>query len=210
MNNLFDKIYCINLDKRKDNWEECKKEFEKFSIDSVCRISAVDGEKLFETGKYPSKVNAGNRGLVLSNIKIFEEAKDKKLENILIMEDDVSFSDDINQISELMKLVPEDWDLIYFGANHCTQEGKEPPHKINDRVVKCHYSKATHCIGFNSRTFDFILENLKKHNLPIDVIYIRYIQSEFNVYSFFPALAEQRPGYSDIQSRNCNYKKFIK
>ena len=49
MNNLFDKIYCINLDKRKDKWEECKKEFEKFSIDSVCRISALDGEKLFET-----------------------------------------------------------------------------------------------------------------------------------------------------------------
>jgi GR25 family glycosyltransferase involved in LPS biosynthesis len=210
MNNLFDKIYCINLDKRKDKWEECEKEFEKFSIDSVCRISALDGEKLFETGKYPSKVKACEHGLVLSNIKIFKEAKDENLENILIMEDDVSFNDGINEISELMKFVPNDWDLVYFGANHCTQEGKKPPRKINERVVECHYSKATHCIGFNCRTFDFILENLKKHNLPLDVIYIRYLQSTFNVYSFLPALVNQKPGYSDIQLKHRNYNKIIK
>ncbi|MFZ9376809.1 MAG: glycosyltransferase family 25 protein, partial [Candidatus Fonsibacter ubiquis] len=43
LNDYFEKIYCINLDKRPDRWESAKKEFLKHNI-NVERYSAVDGK----------------------------------------------------------------------------------------------------------------------------------------------------------------------
>ena len=209
MTNLFDKIYCINLDHRTDRWEECQEEFKKWSIPSVDRVSAVDGTVLYETGKYKSKQKACHHGLCLTNVKIFIEALQEGSETILIMEDDVCFTEEIKDISKLINLVPADWDVLYFGANHCTQEGKAPPIKINEKVVKVHHSKATHCIAFRQRTFHRVIEVLSKQrshsHYSIDVKYLNTLQKEFNAYCFYPPLAVQRPSYSDICSRDANY-----
>ena len=45
INNYFNKIYCVNLDRRQERWKEASDEFKKFSLD-VERFSAVDGSKL--------------------------------------------------------------------------------------------------------------------------------------------------------------------
>jgi GR25 family glycosyltransferase involved in LPS biosynthesis len=39
----FDAIYCINLDRRTDRWEQASEEFKKAGINHVHRWSAVDG-----------------------------------------------------------------------------------------------------------------------------------------------------------------------
>ena len=41
INDYFDKIYCINLDRRRDKWLDVQKEFIKHSL-VVDRFSAVD------------------------------------------------------------------------------------------------------------------------------------------------------------------------
>ena len=42
LNNYFDKIICINLDRRPDRWREAQEQFKKAGI-TVERFSAVDG-----------------------------------------------------------------------------------------------------------------------------------------------------------------------
>ena len=88
----FDKIYCINLDKRTDRWIFFKNQCEKFSINSVERISAVDGD-LINQNDYPNKFLKGEIGLLLTSIKIFEDAIDNGYENILLFEDDCLIND---------------------------------------------------------------------------------------------------------------------
>ena len=40
LTNYFDKVYCINLDDRKDRWEECVDEFNKIdALNDVERFS---------------------------------------------------------------------------------------------------------------------------------------------------------------------------
>ena len=44
--NYFDRVYCINLDERKDRWEECVDEFNKIdALNDVERFSAVEHER---------------------------------------------------------------------------------------------------------------------------------------------------------------------
>ena len=74
----FDEIYCINLDRRPQRWEMAQKEFDKLGIlDKVKRFSAID-----DLG--------GKRGCFESHMKIIHMAKENKLDNVFIFEDDVA------------------------------------------------------------------------------------------------------------------------
>ena len=70
----FDKVYCINLDSRKDRWKECVIEFNKIGIlDEVERFSAVKHER-------------GIAGCTLSHYEIIKKCKKDGCKNVLIFE----------------------------------------------------------------------------------------------------------------------------
>src|SRR6056297_1972222 len=111
MNNpfdYFDEIYCINLDERKDRWEHAKNEFKKANIlDRVKRFSAI-------------RENDGRLGIIKSNLAIVKLAKEKKLKNVLVFEDDFEFIVDDPQkvLYDTLKQVGKNkWHLFYLGAN---------------------------------------------------------------------------------------------
>jgi hypothetical protein len=73
---FFDHIYCINLDKRKDRWEEVQKEFESVGIaDKVQRFSAIENTD-------------GRVGVIQSNLALIKMAKENNWDNIMVFEDD--------------------------------------------------------------------------------------------------------------------------
>ena len=45
LNQYFDKIYCVNLDRRPDKWAEAVEEFKKNNME-VERFAAIDGQTL--------------------------------------------------------------------------------------------------------------------------------------------------------------------
>ena len=100
----FSKVYCINLDRRPDRWEEACKEFEKWGIqDSVQRYAAIDGATL----PAHHTVTPGALGLIVTLYNIVTEAKAMGYRNILILEDDVYFRETLLQLDEYMAEVPE-------------------------------------------------------------------------------------------------------
>lgn len=205
---FFDKTYCVNLDRRTDRWSEAMDEFNKFNLTEVERISAVDG-KTTPIQLKNRNTNVSEIALVLTNIKIIENAKQQGLKSILILEDDVEFTDEVNNISEYFKFLPEDWDMIYFGGNHNTHMRVSPPKIINEKVCKLHQTYSTHCVGIRETAYDTILDNLKDLTKQLDVVYSD-LQKKLNVYSFYPMIATQRVGYSDIQNKTVDYKWLIK
>ena len=97
MNNAFDyfdEIFCINLDTRIDRWQHAQEEFKKIGIlDRVHRFSAI-------------KDKDGRIGLIKSNLEIIKYAKNKKLNNVLIFEDDFEFLID-NPLEVLQKSIEQ-------------------------------------------------------------------------------------------------------
>jgi GR25 family glycosyltransferase involved in LPS biosynthesis len=204
----FDKVYCVNLDRRPDRLENFKKEVEKYNLGEFERFSAYDRDKL-DLSKYPPLINPGAVGLILSNLDIIKDAKNNNYKKILIIEDDCYFSTEVLNIDSYFDLLPNDWDLLYMGGNHNTHMGYPPPLIINDKVVKLHNTFTTHFVGINETMFEVIEKSLNNIIDPIDVIYSN-LQKKYNAYSFTPAIALQLDGFSDIEKNNINYKWLIK
>jgi GR25 family glycosyltransferase involved in LPS biosynthesis len=194
LNSYFDKIYCINLDKRSDRWKECQKEFQKINIE-VERYSAFDGNKIknVENLFVGHFEKAGQFGALISHLNIIKKAKELEISSVVILEDDVVFCDDFNQEFNLgMNEIPENWDMIFFGSNHI-----HPPIKISNRICKLQRAYSAHCYVIRDRMYDELIRLIEPMNEPLDVTYAN-IQPVYNCYVFNPHLVWQRPGYSDI------------
>jgi GR25 family glycosyltransferase involved in LPS biosynthesis len=204
---FFDKTVCINLDRRFDRWSECVAEFEKNKLVGIERFKAVDGNELQQISEV---MTPSRTALVLTNIQIIEDAIQNDYESILILEDDVEFTDELKNINEYFNMLPEDWDMLYFGGNHNTHiRGIDPPKIINDKVCKLHNTFSTHCVAINKKAYQIILDRIKLCDNPLDVIYAN-LQKTMNVYCFYPAIATQRISFSDIENRVTDYKWLIK
>jgi glycosyl transferase family 25 len=203
----FDKIYCINLDRRPDRWEKVSKTFDELDIKDVVRYSAIDGNTLdLDSIKYNKNLNRGELGILETHLQLVQEAKDVGYKQIMIMEDDVKFTDEIHKFNEYMEAIPKGWDMIYVGGNHIY--GDEPT-VINRKVLKLTNSVAIHCVILNESVFDVILAIAKGRQKQIDNYYAD-IQKGYDVYSFTPNMALQYEDFSDIQGRNVNYDKYLK
>ena len=214
----FDKIYCVNLDRRKERWNECLLEFEKWNIKNVERVSAVDGNNL-QMKKYQTSMNPGELGLVLTNINIIKEAKEKNYNSILILEDDVVFKENANEMfSKVVNNVPDDWEYLFFGGNHVG--GFRP---VSDGVVRLGGSYAIHACGIKESSYDIMIQHLE-HKIDLSIknakiekpkksiaadFFLADLQKVLNTYCFLPHMAWQKDGHSDIQGSYMDYN-FLK
>jgi GR25 family glycosyltransferase involved in LPS biosynthesis len=196
LNDYFQEVHCINLDRRTDRWEECQIEFKKHNL-KVERYSAFDGNNL----TLLPGLNAGQTGAVYSHRGIVEYAKQKSLNNILILEDDVEFDDDINlRFSEIIDRVPDDWDMLLFGGNHSGNNPWSPGklEKVSENIFKVTHSLALHCYAVKNTIYDRYVESLNKTGKTNDAL-VADIQQHINCYIFRPHLAWQRPSHSDLR-----------
>ena len=201
-NKYFKDIFCINLDQRKDRWEEACSEFDRVGLKDVERFSAVDGSKL----EKPKFILPGELGILESNLSLVRHAKENNLPHYLMLEDDVVFGPELKNLDKFMNNIPDDWDMIYFGGNH---RYGSPPQVINETTLKLHYTVAIHCVAVKSTVYDVIESILPKHKKQVDNYYTM-IQKSFNVCCTNPSIAFQREGYSDIQGRVVNYDNLLK
>lgn len=218
LNTFFDQIYCINLQRRPDKWAHCDSQFEKYGIKEVQRVKAIDGlnppVSMWHYYNVPQdcRLKAGEIGLIISNLRILEDALDHGYSNILILEDDVLFSDELNNIDEYFKALPENWDMVYASANHNTHvEFSTPPQEINDKIYKLHNSYSTHFVGIRREMFETIKKQISKFDLPLDVCY-SILQKQHAVYCFRsnPPIVTQMVSLSDITNEQADYQWLIK
>lgn len=182
LNEKFQKIYCINLDRRTDRWQDANALFHRYGI-SVERVSGIEDDIPWN-------------GLRRTVIDIFKRAIDDGSESILILEDDIDWGDEFyDRFNECWNVLPDDWDMFYFSAAH-----QYWPPKHNDFLFKLTWSTAAHAIAFKRKCFHKVLESLETNNDAIDVIYSK-LQPILNAYCCINPIAWQRRSYSDIEKQ---------
>jgi glycosyl transferase family 25 len=194
--NFFDKIYCLNLDRRTDRWEDAKKEFKSIGIlEHVERFSAIEK-------------NPGWEGCRDSHIAIIEDAKLNKYKNVLVLEDDVKFINNVSKslhksIEELKKYK---WYLFYLGAT-LPPKGVHPV-KISDSLYQLGSALTTHAICYNSNVYDIFLDLVKDSmDSPVDVFLNKIISNHPSLICN-PIVATQRESYSDIENKVTSYEQI--
>lgn len=193
----FDEIYCINLDDRTDRWEHAQEEFRKVGIlDRVQRFPGI-------------RETDGRLGVIKANLAIIKIAKEKKLKNVLIFEDDVKFIVD-NPDEVLSKAIQQigniKWHLFYLGANTHQKLVKFKPNLI---LLK--NSFAVHSMAYSELMYDIFINKYDKiksistFDDILDVFLARKIQEKFICLMTNPMMTTQMNSYSDIENKNVDY-----
>jgi GR25 family glycosyltransferase involved in LPS biosynthesis len=202
-NKYFDRIYVINLDRRPDRFKSFQKEIDKYGIKNVERFSAIDGLTISSNN---NTLLSGEIGVLMTHLEIIKKCHSEGAKNVLILEDDVFFTNEINKLDEYMSEVPKDWDFIYFGGNHVYGP---TPTKISDKVLKLNFTVALQCVAINNTLFETIMAILPKMGKQVDGYYAQ-LHNVYNAYGFYPNMAKQVAGFSDIQNKNVDYSNFFK
>lgn len=189
VNEFFDKIVVINLDRRTDRMEKLDLQLKELDI-QYKRFSAVDAIKL-----NIDPIVAGLR----SHLQVI---KDNIGRRVLVLEDDAYFVDNFNEkFRKIMQTLPEDWDIFYLGALVPKDVGQ-----IN--MVNRHWGiqvlttgSQAYCIRPEMQ--HYFISRLEDYNYYID-IGLRDFAKGYKPYITQPNLVTQFPSYSDLRQKEVN------
>ncbi len=122
----FDRISVINLPDRTDRKRDTLNEFSRAGWDPNDKmISFFPAIRPETAGGFPS---VGVRGCYTSHMEVLRQAKENNCANILVLEDDISFIREINQIGNAVmeQLEGKKWGFIYFGHDLPAGERNSP------------------------------------------------------------------------------------
>ena len=195
--------FFINLDERKDRKKNTEQEFNNLEI-PIQRMKAI-------------KLENGRIGCSMSHLKCLQFAKEKNLDHVLIVEDDIHFMNIQMFKEQLNKFLSSsiEWDVVLFAGNNV------PPYKIYaDFCVKVSRCQTTTGYLIKKHYYDILISNIKESikfllkepkrhiDYAIDKYWFR-LQEKDNWFIITPLSVVQREDYSDIEKRETNYSKLM-
>jgi GR25 family glycosyltransferase involved in LPS biosynthesis len=220
---LADKGFLINLEERTDRLKESLDELNSNNIVGVERFDAI---KITEDDDNGWII----RGCTHSHMEILKKQVENKWDKVIIFEDDFfldicdvdnkTMSDDM-----ISKIYETDFDLFFLGA--CLLE---PSEFVNDYLIKPNKFVQTTTYLTSLKFANYVVENFNYLDKEL-VVYGEAIDSYYSVlatkihllmdnrtkgvneikehdlkiYFYKPILFNQRPSFSNIINKNCNY-----
>jgi GR25 family glycosyltransferase involved in LPS biosynthesis len=189
INEFFDKVVVINLDRRTDRMEKLVPQLKELGI-KYERFSAVDAKQL-----NIDPIVAGLR----SHLQVIKQIAGQK---VLILEDDAQFVEDFNEkFDEVMQTLPEDWDIFYLGALVPKDVGLIKMVNRHWGIQVLTTGSQAYCI--NPNRLEYFINKLEDYNSYID-IGLRDFAKGYKPYITQPNLVTQFPSYSDLRLKEVN------
>ncbi len=197
--NVFDRIYLINLEKRKDRLDKWLNEND-FIISGLTNfeiVKAIDGKELPENEFWLA--NMGALGCLESHLNILKDVMEKGYQKVLIFEDDFKFDDNFEEIFKKgWDSLPSDWDMLYLYAGDYT-----PPLAYNEHLMKLSASLSTVAYAITAPSIPTFIHILERRNA-VDVVYA-HLHFLINAFKFKNNICHHYDGFSDVIN---NYSKY--
>lgn len=206
----FDKVFCLNLERRHDRWKEAYKNIQHAGFNHVERFPAVDSREIEQ--QYFSDYYKAKIATLLSKLNLIKYAYQHHYASILVFEDDIYFDDDFSdKFLKAYNQLPLDWDLFFLGGND-----REPPVALSRYIKKLSLTYSNHAFAISSKAYDPLIRLLQLKYEQIAIVkkafknvasdlYIASTARMLNHYGAVPYMVWQQEGYSDIEHRAVNY-----
>jgi glycosyl transferase family 25 len=206
MNSISDikNVFYINLLSRPDRKQHVENQLKFIGINNANRFNAI-------------KLTNGAIGCSMSHLKILEMAKVNNLEHVLIVEDDILFTDPSLFVKQFNTFLSnhKDFDVALIAGNNI------PPYKpIDDTCVQVLHCQTTTGYLVQRHYYDILIQNYKdgilhlmkkpsNHNQYAIDKYWFNLQAIHKWYLIIPLTVTQREDYSDIEKRPTNYTRVM-
>jgi len=210
---FFQRVYCINLDRRPDRWKQFLDALPRdWPFRYPERFPAIDGDKCPPPPWW--KAGRGAWGCYRSHVTIIERCLNEGVESVLILEDDAVFVDNFaEEAQKFLTAIPVRQGMIYLGGQHLFQE-QHPPQRVNEHVYLAYNINRTHAYGIVGRdAMEIVYRHLHRHDWKekhhIDHHYGRLHESgAVSVYCPPRWLVGQRAGKSNISGKETANDQF--
>tara|TARA_B100001287_G_scaffold276559_1_gene287874 strand:- start:701 stop:1321 length:621 start_codon:yes stop_codon:yes gene_type:complete len=202
MLNDISNVFYINLEDRKDRKINVENQLNSLGF-NYTRFNAI-------------KHNSGRIGCSLSHLNVLQIAQKQKLPYVIIVEDDIHFT----QIDIFKKQLNDflnsgiDYDVYLLAGNIII-----PPSEVSNGIFKIKACLTTTGYIVKEHYYDVLINNIKEgisklsknpkngYNA-IDVYWIN-LQKKDNWYISKPRTITQLPDYSDIERRRVKYNHYM-
>ena len=189
-----ERVIYINLDHRTDRRSQIERELQCFG-NRVERLSAT-------------RHATGGIGCTMSHIRALCQAKEAGWKNVLIVEDDFMWTNREAGEACLARLATQPYDVILLGA--VAAQYNPETLRVSGSQTATGYIVAAHYYDTLLANFKESLEGFLRtgvyHTYALDQ-YWKRLQPEGQWFLVRPSLCTQRPGYSDIEKRNVDYRR---
>jgi GR25 family glycosyltransferase involved in LPS biosynthesis len=194
--------FYLNLRKRKDRKNKMESEILK-TRHNISRFEAVNGDELKSLDGFKGTIKNSELkqyATYLSHLNILKTANKENWNEVLVLEDDITLSDDFDErLDFLLKELPEDWKIAYLGFNGQLNS------EIGD-VSRWVYSvkNVYGCFGMliNGSFLNELIEVVENNKVAIDEVIHKFIQPKYKCYSFIPFLLYVNDDYSDLWNKH--------
>lgn len=198
--NYFDKIFVISLKSDLGRLLNTFHQLEKYNIEAEIEVFEATYNEV------------GSVGLRETMIRLFTECLEKGYSNVLVFEDDISIINDLNKYMPLcLQQLPHDFDLLYLGA-YVVSPFKS---RYSANLLLLDKCLTTHAVAYSKKAIEKMLPIFKAHNenprdtTTIDMLLLNRVIIEGKSYITYPLLISQRFGWSHIEQKEVDYKKYI-
>lgn len=200
--NNIENVYYINLEQRTDRKKQVEEQLKQLNW-KYERFNAI-------------KSTSGRVGCSLSHLKLLTMAKEKKLPYIVIVEDDIMFTNVKlfqNLFTNFLNTIPN-FDTYLLAGNL-----RNPIRKVTKNILQVYRSFTTTGYIVQSHYYDTMIQNfkdgikelLKNPNnglFAIDTYWMK-LQQTGQWYISYPRTVTQQPDFSDIENRVVNYNHVM-
>jgi GR25 family glycosyltransferase involved in LPS biosynthesis len=206
LNNIADitNVFYINLTERIDRRAQVEQQLSKVGLTNFNRFNAI-------------KLPNGALGCSMSHLKCLQLAKERNLDHILIVEDDIIFLNSGIFIGQLNKFLQnnKEWDVLLIAGNNV------PPYRVvDDTCVQVSWCQTTTGYLIRKQYYDTLINNIKeginklirepknKIMYAIDKYWLS-LQRRDTWLLLVPLTVSQREGYSNIENCVTNFTKIM-
>jgi GR25 family glycosyltransferase involved in LPS biosynthesis len=204
---ILENVYYINLKEREDRKQLVENELKQLNW-KYERFNAVH-------------LKDGRAGCSMSHLKILEMAKEKNLDYVIVVEDDIQFINpsEYNRLLSLFnkyaKSTKLNWDVLLIAGNL-----RPPIVKVQDFIARIFKSWTTTGYIVRRHYYDTLINNIKEglNNLVKNPLskglyeidsYWQKLQAKDNWYIIMPRTVTQRPNFSTIENTFTNYNHLM-
>jgi glycosyl transferase family 25 len=230
LNDYFDKVFVVTIARARERQEAVKKRlkglhFEFFygvdklehHMDDLKRQGLYSEKRAKHFNRYSKPLNHGEVACALSHKNVWRMMLEKNYEKILVFEDDVVPDENaLKFIPDVLKELPADWELLYFGydKNEKRRKGKQQfyhvlsalkllkwnqtmvknlyPQRISEHISKAGFHDMTHSFAVTRKGAEKLIKLQSPVSFPADHALSYAVKNEMiNAYISHPKIFHQ-------------------